>query len=423
MHIALFILYFLLLCLAITRMRFFNASIKPLYLVGLFGIHVALGCVHTWIAFRFYPGHGDIWVFFKESNHLRQQLLADPARFFRDVFSAGAFNLLDTNQPLLDVQYKTLQYINLALNTISFNNLYINTLLFSFPAFGGTMALFKIFYKLFGSPLPAFCVLLLPSVLFWTTVVYKDGVFYMALGFFLYYLLQPGGVWFRKWILLLIFFVLMVISRANALLSLLPALLFFILAEKKSMGKVLAFVITVATLILGVVVFNAWLPDGVLTSIAERQKDFQSLTGGSRIYLPLLEPTPGGFLAVFPTALVNGFFQPLPGQGGKIIYTAFSAELLAVWAIVLFAGLLAARKKMARPGNFGLACLLFALPGMIMIGYMVPFAGAIIRYRSIYLPFLLAPFIHIICRYPVPAVQRVNEWLYRKVMAAGYQGA
>jgi hypothetical protein len=71
----------------------------------------------------------------------------------------------------------------------------------------------------------------------------------------------------------------------------------------------------------------------------------------------------------------------------------------------------------ARPFKFsvfGVGCLVFALLGMLIIGYIIPFAGAIVRYRSIYLPFLLAPFLDILRELPV--VQQCNSWLGRKIM-------
>jgi hypothetical protein len=46
---------------------------------------------------------------------------------------------------------------------------------------------------------------------------------------------------------------------------------------------------------------------------------------------------------------------------------------------------------------------------MLLIGILVPFAGAIIRYRSIYLPFLLAPFLDRLAHYPL--VKRINARL------------
>jgi hypothetical protein len=207
---------------------------------------------------------------------------------------------------------------------------------------------------------------------------------------------------------------LLVLTRANALLTLLPAMLLLFLTEKQRLARGVSIVITLLAAIITGLLVNVFMNGQLLEAICERQHDFQSLAGGSRLYLPLLSPTAGSFAAVFPIALLNGFFQPLPGAGGKLIYTAFAAELLLIWAVAAFGCWLLFRKKNNALSNFDSASLFFALGAMIIIGYMVPFAGAIIRYRSIYLPFLLAPFLHILS--PVKWVQSANAWLYRNVM-------
>ena len=423
MHLVLFIVYLCLICLAITRMRFFRGFIRPAYLLGLFGLHVAAGCIHNWVAFHYFPAHGDIWYFFEESVEMKKLLLSQPRQFFSGMVAGNKFNITDTSQPLMDIQYKILQYLNVLFNFVSFNNFYINTLLFSFPVFAGTVALFKAFFIIFKSALPALCTLLLPSVLFWTSVFHKDSIFYMSAGYFFYYLLLPDKKLLRKWALLLLFTVLMGLSRANALVTLLPALLFLLLTEKRKMAKWKGAGITLLVVAFAALLINVFMNGQLLAAICERQHDFQSLQGGSKLYLPLLSPTAGSFSAVFPVALLNGFFQPLPGAGGKLIYTLFTAELIFVWALVMIAGWLGFRIKTTVISNFDYSFLVFALAGMIIIGYMVPFAGAIIRYRSIYLPFLLAPFLNILSRYPANPVQSANAWLCRNLMLGDKAGS
>ena len=413
MHVFLFIFYFLVLCFIITRTVFFSGYIKPVYLILLFSLHVAAGCLHNWIAFHYYPRHGDIWVFFEEGIRLKKLFTYDPASFFSFLDNSG-FNVTDTNKPLLDFQYQFFQRINVVLNIFSFDNIYINTLLFSLPIFAGTMALFKAFYKIYRKALPAICSLLLPSVLFWTSVVYKDGFFYMGIGYFFYFLLFPGKSALQRIIVLPACVFLMFISRANALITLFPALLFFFLAERLA-KKGTVFVFTIMTVVVVIIIINSLLPAGILTAVSERQKDFQSLEGGSRMALPVLEPSIQSLLPLLPAALINGLFQPFPGAGGKSIYLAFSAELIIYWSLILFAGWLMVRRKMPPLSNFDLACLLFAVSGMIIIGGMVPFAGAIIRYRSIYLPFLLVPFVNVLCSRQV-AFENVNKWINREIM-------
>jgi len=46
---------------------------------------------------------------------------------------------------------------------------------------------------------------------------------------------------------------------------------------------------------------------------------------------------------------------------------------------------------------------------MLLIGAIVPFAGAIVRYRSLYLPFLLAPCLHSLLHWP--PLRRLNQRL------------
>jgi hypothetical protein len=154
----------------------------------------------------------------------------------------------------------------------------------------------------------------------------------------------------------------------------------------------------------------SWINPHILTliprALSSRQHEYQSLTGNSRIPLPLLEPTWNSLCQVLPDALFNGLFQPIPGAGGQKIYLFFSLELYAIWIIVMIALYFRfihkttapfrsnpspSKPTSLSPRHFSIACLLLAIPGMLLIGYIIPFVGAIVRYRSIYLPFLLAP--------------------------------
>jgi hypothetical protein len=114
-------------------------------------------------------------------------------------------------------------------------------------------------------------------------------------------------------------------------------------------------------------------------------------------------------LHVLPSAVRNGLFEPLPGSGGRPIYLAFSLELMLIWTVVVAGTISSIRSRPYQA--FTIFCVIFALTGMLLIGTLVPFAGAIIRYRSIYLPFLLAPFLHSLHRFT--PVQRLNVRLGR----------
>ncbi|MBS1660645.1 MAG: hypothetical protein JST68_06300 [Bacteroidetes bacterium] len=377
MHILLFVGYGLLCIYGILKMPFIRKSgIKPAVLIFLFTLHVATGIAHNWIAWRFYPEHGDIWEFYRLSFLFRTRLTSQFSLFLSD------------NSTLGYITHNGIIGINMILNIFSFDNLNINTLLFSFFVFLGNIALFKFLRRRFPTaPLVAFIVFLLPSTLFWTSCIHREGMLYMLLGF----LLLAFDRWLtsghRKPLYLSIFYILLITYfRFYVVLSLLPALFIWTVAKKRiPIQRILPFAgIALLALALTPFIFPA-LTSRIALAITAHQLDFAQLEGNSRLSLPLMDGTWGSIFRVLPAACVNGLFQPLPGTGGKTLYWAFALELMGIW-ILFFVAL-----TRLKTNPFTLFCLIFALSGMIIIGAMVPFAGAIVRYRSIFLPFLLAP--------------------------------
>jgi hypothetical protein len=425
MHLFLFVIYGIVCCFLLQRIRFFRDSgIRPSVLLLLFALRVATGCLHNFVAWRFFPNHGDIWAFFQGAAITRYELFHDFHAFIAD------------NSTWAYMPYNVIVCLHVLFNFFSFGDLYINTLFFSFGVFAGNIALFRAFRGFFGNDLLcAVCTLLIPSLLFWTACVYKEGFIFLSLGYFFYHLhgaLSDG--WNKKRaILCLLFFCLAAFFRASIAVSLAPALLF--LLPRRTMR--IALTITLISVAL-ISILRPTLFQGVLSYFSDQQEKFQILAGHSRLYLPELEPTAASFRQLLPRALLNGFLEPLPGAGGQPIYTVFAVELLLAWSLVIlaFASLLRPRpplsaispvralpRRILPPHSqfsfpFACCCLAFSLSGMLLIGYIVPFAGAIVRYRSLYLPFLLAPFVHILRRQPF--FQRLNDRLCHLILAKGH---
>jgi hypothetical protein len=395
MHILLFIIYSAVLGWIITRRPFFR-DIRPRMLLAFFALRIAAGCLHTWVAYKYYPNHGDIWLFFQDSFVTRQLLFTDFHAFWTD------------NSSLAYLPHNLIEWIHVLFNFLSFDNFYINTLFFTFLTFGGHIALFRVFYERSGhDALSAACMLLLPSVLFWTSCMHTEGIIYALLGWLFFTLHRsfrrgwtPGRI-----LLSLVLTGLTIFFRPAIAIGLLPALAWWTAAEMQLRRRTL--LVAAAAPVLLVSLYS-WINPHILTliprALSSRQHEYQSLTGNSRIPLPLLEPTWNSLCQVLPDALFNGLFQPIPGAGGQKIYLFFSLELYAIWIIALLAlakasvrlitpnsQLKAHNSKLTAHSSQLTACLLLALPGMLLVGYIIPFVGAIVRYRSIYLPFLLAP--------------------------------
>jgi hypothetical protein len=413
MHILLLIVYGTLASVAVWKIPFLKKSgIRPGWLWVLFGAHVLTGWLHNRIAYCYFPDHGDIWNYFSLSFLYRHRLLSE-------------FNLfLSDNSTWTYITHNGIVFIQMFLDLLSGNDMNVNTLLFAFPVFLGNVALFRVFRRRFpDDPLAAMTVFGLPSVLFWTACIYREGMLFMLLGFLFYHLdrlftisTSPSGpkrVAKPSLTYSIALFLLIAYFRLAVAIILVPAILVWYWIEyplprpaRRVVAIVLAMIITLA---FSVPAVRATL----LQVIRTEQASFLILEGHSRLPLPALDGTLNSVWRAFPAAIRNGFFEPLPGSGGQPIYLAFSIELFAVWLIILLAAIYAIRHPLAHTPAFPAACLLFALAGMLTIGFFVPFAGTIVRYRSIYLPFLLAPALHSLRN--LRFIQLLNRWLANKL--------
>ena len=393
MHIFLFIFYAVVLGWVLTKRPFFR-EIKPAVLIAFFALRVAIGCLHNYIAYKYYPHQGDIWAFFRNSFITRHELSMGFPVFWAD------------NSSLASLPHNLIEWTHVLFNFLSFDNFYINTLFFSFLTIGGHIALFRVFYEQFGrGALSAICMLLLPSVLFWTSCIHTEGIIYAILGWLFYTVHQcftkgwtPGRIIRGLFLTALVLF-----FRPALAIGLIPALALWISGEMNIRRT--TFFATAAAIILLIIGLHIYLPhvlDTIPQTLSARQQEFQSLNGNSRIPLPDLQPTWHSLREILPDALFSGFFQPLPGTGGQKIYLAFSIELMAIglvaaiaFAIFVINGVRGHQPypTFLYPRFFAASSLLLAFLTILLIGCIIPFVGAIIRYRSICLPFLLPPYL------------------------------
>jgi hypothetical protein len=483
MHILLLIVYGALAGYGIWRIPFLRKSgIRPGWLVALFVLHVLTGWAHNWIAYRYFPDHGDIWSYFSLSFLYRHRLVSEFHLFISD------------NSTWTYITHNGIVYVQMVLDLLSGDDMTVNTLLFAFPVFLGNVALFRVFRRRFGGDsrfagdrqvggdsLAAGTIFWLPSVLFWTACIYREGMLFMLLGFLFFHLDRLPAR--RSIYYAIVLFLLIAYFRLAVAVVLVPALFVWWWMGRPLTRRVR---VTIGLAIVVLLTFIFAVPEvrgSILRAVTSEQASFQILEGHSRLPLPVLDGTLAGFWRALPFAARNGFFEPLPGSGGRPIYLAFSVELVFVWVVVLLAAIRLLRARLSRgttvhsnygefatiklehtptppptPSSpstspsprtfvfpstsptprtfaspstsppppaapppprlptspaFGLACLLFALAGMLMIGFVVPFAGTIVRYRSIYLPFLLAPALHTLRGHPV--ADRLNRWLNNKL--------
>jgi hypothetical protein len=234
---------------------------------------------------------------------------------------------------------------------------------------------------------------LIPSFLYWSSGLHKEGLIFLGFSFVIYHVyfslknkkITPGSVLF-----ILLGLLLILILRNFLIVIVIPALIAWLLANKFSKRGLLVFAICYSVFVI--FFFTARyisphldFPQAVVT----KQKEFTSLLGNSSVPMKKLQPNFWSFVTNTPQAITLSVIRPYPGDVRHILSLAASAEinfLLLLFLIFLFWG-----KNGNRSPIFVYFCLFLSISVFLTIGYSVNNLGAIVRYRSIVLPFVLIP--------------------------------
>jgi hypothetical protein len=381
----------------------FSRPLPASWLLIAFVSKVVAGISYGYLMQKMYPNN-DTWIYFSESLREYQTLIHDPLSFFRsampsidhftvpDFFSSEGANWKNAGDRLV---IKLLALCNL----FSAGNYYVDVTLFNIFSFAGLYLIWQVTGRILrGNPLFQFLVLFFfPGFLFWGSGIHKDGLIICCIGLIIYAirkLMVLGPAWKWRLVGLMAFFVLFLLRNAVIIL-LLPAILAWWLAERKKEKSFQIFCIVFAsTLIL--FFLSAWLPDkfNLPLRMAQRQHAFLQLSGNSELPLKTLQPNAGSYISVFPRALNHSFLRPYPTELKNPLYWFAFMEMVVLFVIVFlyFASKPKNWKKLIDE-PYSLFLLFFSISSCILIGYIVPFTGAIVRYKAMYEILLLLPLV------------------------------
>ena len=117
--------------------------------------------------------------------------------------------------------------------------------------------------------------------------------------------------------------------------------------------------------------------------IAEKQNEFANLKG-TKFRLDKLDGSPASYLKVLPQAAGNTFIRPVPWEAKGLLQLMASAEVVVFWIIVIASVIYRHRfwkVRLNQPVIFML--LVLGIATYLYIGFIVPFPGAIVRYKAI----------------------------------------
>ncbi len=407
MFYLLFVFYLLLFCWLITRINFFTQSgLSNRFLIILFLIRIIVSLVTCYFNLYYFPV-SDSLAFHNGGIDEYNLLFHNPheyfINFFQDTHKNGYSRFLDTSDSYWNNTKSNFLYKMLSVFDIfSRKNFFINTLFLNFLVFFGPVALYKVFIRIFPNSFYTIiaCIFLLPSALFFSSMIHRDGLILLSLSmiiYHLYFVMKDRHFPLKRIFVTLAFLIIILLLRNFVFIALMPALLAWMIAQYNIKYAFISFIVVyvicaVLFFCSGYVSPRANLPQYV----SERQLSFIKISklGASNINVDPLYPNFRSFFNNAPQALNHSLMRPYIIEVESFISLPFALENLLLE--ILFLLLIFYRKKNASIDPLIYFCLFLTLTIFLIIGYTVPIVGAIVRYRSIYLIFLFLPvFCHI----------------------------
>ena len=190
-----------------------------------------------------YYHNTDMTAFQREGIAEYNLLFHNTAEYFTNIFHSNHKNnysgfLESSDSYWNDTRSNLIVKMLSVFNIFSGKNFYINTLFYNFLIFFGAVALYKVFIKVF--PLNSFvliaCIFLLPSVIYFTSGIHRDGLIFLSLSMLMYhlfFLLSNKKFSWKRILFALIFLFLILLLRNFVFITLVPALIAWVSAEQR----------------------------------------------------------------------------------------------------------------------------------------------------------------------------------------------
>lgn len=404
MDYLLFVAWLVGLCWIITRIRFFTATgLTKAQLISIFLLKAMAGIFYGWIGI-YYGGLAkmqDTWSFHFLGIEEFNLLFSHPREYFTNMFSdpyqeANMPFLSGSNSYWNDLKGNFFIKILSVFNILSAGNYYVNVLFYSAVSLVGPLAFYRVMRDIFPEKknLVLMATFLVPSFLYWTSGLHKEGLLFTGICLLVYaiHFSLRNRRWNARRIIAGLTGVLLLITLRNfVLLLLLPALLAWVLSHRRPEKSALIFgsVYGVTLLLFFLLPYLDPRLD-FPQAVVNRQQDFlQMVPGGSTIDVKPLEPHAGSFLRNTPQALDLTVLRPNPGDVRHILSLAAAIEINVL--LLLFVVFVFFHTRTRQASDVLYFSLFFAITLLLAIGFTSNNLGAIVRYRSIIMPFLVVP--------------------------------
>lgn len=232
--------YAILFIFLILKIKFFSiGELSKLQLIGLFVLKGIAGIIGFYIYIYYYP-QSDSYLYLEGSKNVFDQFAGTTKPTSVMGWDASFDDTFYNNSRIII-------YFNFFIQFISFNNPFVHILFFCFFSFVGLTALYNSFYKYFPSNknILVLGIYIVPSVLFWTSGIYKEAIAIMCVGLIIHVsdFGQAKSYSIKSLVLLTLLIVLLFFLKLYVFACLFPLLLIhFCISKMENKNYTLKFI-------------------------------------------------------------------------------------------------------------------------------------------------------------------------------------
>ena len=397
------ILFVLLFSIIIGSNYFFtnNSISKKILLIGfslkvisaiLFGYFYKVGLLTG----------GDTYMYFNDGNIIYGTLKSDIFTYLKLSIGSNDFKPVPSYLlPYTDAMYfwfDSSNYFIVRLNAIirlfSFGVYNVHAIVFAFLSFIGTYNIYLFFEnKVISKKVLQFILFGIPSIVFWTSGIHKEAIVIFSLGIILQNLDKIlNNTATRRNIFYTIFgLILLGYIRVYLLAFILPLMtaiiLYYRIDNKIQSIKIFSF----CALLFGIAILSIdkFFPNvSFFQEFIIRRNYFINSVGNMSFPVETIPHNFKGILLLIWEAISNPFIRPLPNECNGILSYLASLETILLLFITLLL-IFSTNIKSLFNNPYAIFSILFGLSILFLIGLIVNNSGAIVRYRSIAIPFIL----------------------------------
>jgi len=377
----------------------------------IFFLKVIAAIFYGWVGI-YYGGYAkmwDTWAFHTSGLYEYHLLQTDPHEYltnlFRNGYEDGMNRFFESrNSYWNDLKGNVFVKMLSVFDLLSQGHYYVNVIFYSFLSLFGPIALYRVMKDAFPGKkrLILFSLFGFPSFLYWTSGIHKEGMIFTGIAislYCIYFAHKEGRFSGKKIIALLLSVILVLILRNFVAILLIPALFTLYIANKYKKHALLIFSSLYVLFIILFFNIRQVIPRlDFPGAVVEKQQAFIKIKRGkTTVPIKALEPTALSFLENTPQALTLTIIRPYPKDVHHLLSLVSVIEMNLLYLLVLL--FLWKRNRDPMDRNLIYFCLFFAFSVLL----------AIVRYRTVVIPFLVIPLVARINWTGISAFFKINK--------------